>query len=138
MYDKNCDGGLLTAYSQAMERRQRGVGRKRILSGGNNLAKNSIQKCERSGSFHTILCRGESLFVVMSHICHRATVATYVDDLVGAMRLDRDVESIRRANQGLAAVEGAVKERSLKYQELIKGVFATLLLLAKGSVSSQS
>ena len=37
------------------------------------------------------------------------------------MRLNRDAESICRANQGLAAVQGAVKERNLKYQELIAG-----------------
>lgn len=52
---------------------------------------------------------------------YRASVSTYVDDLVGAMRLNRDAESILRANQGLAAVQGAVKERNLKYQELIAG-----------------
>jgi len=50
-----------------------------------------------------------------------ASVQTYVADLVGAMRLDRDAESIKRANEGLSSVEGAVKERNGKYQELIAG-----------------
>ena len=59
----------------------------------------------------------------MISIPTQATVGAYVDDLVGAMRLDRDIQSVHRANDGLTNVNEAVKERGAKYQSLIKGGF---------------